>query len=85
MTYAMQITGNGVFLHDAPGALLRAGDERWHTDPDGVQRTGSHGCINMPFGAPSSSGAGPPNGTQVLVSWVLLGGPRPSSRGIPAG
>ena len=50
-------------------ALLRAGDERWHTDPDGVQRTGSHGCINMPFGAAQFLwGWGPPTGPRVLVS-----------------
>ena len=69
MTYAMQITGNGVFLHDAPWRpYYGPGTNVWHTDPDGVQRTGSHGCINMPFGAAQFLWGWAPNGTQVLVS-----------------
>jgi L,D-transpeptidase catalytic domain len=69
MTYAMQITGNGVFLHDAPWRpYYGPGTNVWHYDPDGGYRTGSHGCINMPFGAAAFLWGWAPNGTPVQVS-----------------
>lgn len=68
MTYAMQITGNGVFLHDAPWRpFYGPGTNVPHYDPDGVWRTGSHGCINMPFQAAAWLWNFAPNGTPVLV------------------
>jgi lipoprotein-anchoring transpeptidase ErfK/SrfK len=46
--YALLITSNGVFLHDAPWRPYNGpGTNVPHVDPDGVWRTGSHGCINM--------------------------------------
>ena len=69
MTYAMQITGNGVFLHDAPWRpYYGPGTNVWHNDPDGVRRTGSHGCINLPFGAAQFLWNWAPMGTAVLVT-----------------
>jgi len=47
-SYALLITNNGVFLHDAPWRPYNGpGTNVPHVDPDGVWRTGSHGCINM--------------------------------------
>jgi hypothetical protein len=47
-SYSLRITENGVYLHDAPWRPYNGpGTNVPHTDPDGVWRTGSHGCINM--------------------------------------
>ena len=47
-SYALRITNNGIFLHDAPWRPYNGpGTNVPHVDPDGVWRTGSHGCINM--------------------------------------
>ena len=47
-SYALRITDNGVFFHDAPWRPFNGpGTNVPHVDPDGVWRTGSHGCINM--------------------------------------
>jgi len=51
-SYALRITDNGIFFHDAPWRPYNGpGTNVPHTDPDGVWRTGSHGCINMPLAA----------------------------------
>jgi hypothetical protein len=48
----MQITGNGVFLHDAPWRpYYGPGTNVPPRDPDGAWRTGSHSCNNVPFAA----------------------------------
>lgn len=66
--YALRITGNGIFLHDAPWRpYYGPGTNRPHTDPDGVWRTGSHGCINMPFQAAAWLYGWAPVGTPVDV------------------
>ena len=66
--YALRITGNGVFLHDAPWRpYYGPGTNRPHVDPDGVWRTGSHGCINMPFQAAAWLYGWAPVGTPVDV------------------
>jgi hypothetical protein len=52
MSFALRITSNGVFLHDAPWRpYYGPGTNVPHYDPDGIWRTGSHGCINMPYAA----------------------------------
>ncbi|HEV2126906.1 MAG TPA: L,D-transpeptidase [Chloroflexota bacterium] len=67
-SYAMQITGNGIFLHDAPWRPYNGpGTNVPHVDPDGVWRTGSHGCINMPLAAASWLYRWAPVGTRVDV------------------
>jgi lipoprotein-anchoring transpeptidase ErfK/SrfK len=68
MTYALQITGNGVFLHDAPWRpYYGPGTNFGHVDPDGVYRTGSHGCINLPYSAAAWLWNFAPVGTPVDV------------------
>jgi len=68
MTYALQITGNGVFLHDAPWRpYYGPGTNFLHVDPDGVRRTGSHGCINLPYSAAAWLWTFAPIGTPVDV------------------
>ena len=68
-SFALRITGNGIFLHDAPwrpyyGPCTNVP----HTDPDGVWRTGSHGCINMPYAAARWLPGWAPVGTPVDVT-----------------
>ena len=66
--YALRITGNGIFLHDAPWRpYYGPGTNRPHVDPDGVWRTGSHGCINMPFQAAAWLYGWAPVGTRIDV------------------
>ncbi|MGH2368557.1 MAG: L,D-transpeptidase, partial [Chloroflexota bacterium] len=67
-TYALRITGNGVYLHDAPWRpFYGPGTNVPHYDPDGVWRTGSHGCINLPYGAAAWLWSFAPVGTPVQV------------------
>ncbi|CAA9209584.1 MAG: hypothetical protein AVDCRST_MAG77-1955 [uncultured Chloroflexi bacterium] len=67
-SYAMQITSNGIFLHDAPWRPYNGpGTNVPHTDPDGVWRTGSHGCINMRLGDAAWTFRWAPVGTRVDV------------------
>ncbi len=67
-TFALQITSNGVFLHDAPWRpFYGPGTNVPHLDPDGVWRTGSHGCINMPYAAAAFLWSFAPIGTPVDV------------------
>ncbi len=67
--YALRITGNGIYLHDAPWRpYYGPGTNVPHTDPDGVWRTGSHGCINMPFQAAAWLYGWAPAGTPVDVT-----------------
>ncbi len=69
MTYALRITGNGVFLHDAPWRpFYGPGTNVPHTGADGVWRTGSHGCINLPYAAAAWLWGFAPIGTPVQVS-----------------
>lgn len=62
---AMLFRSGGFFLHDAswrPYYGYRT--SVWHLDPDGVWRTGSHGCVNLPLWAAAQ-----------LYSWVTIGTP----------
>jgi hypothetical protein len=67
-SYALRITDNGIFLHDAPWRPYNGpGTNVPHVDPDGVWRTGSHGCINMPLAAAAWLYHWAPVGTPVVV------------------
>ena len=47
--YALYFRDKGYFIHDAPWRhAFGPGTNTPHTDPDGAQETGSHGCVNMP-------------------------------------
>ncbi|HLZ21180.1 MAG TPA: L,D-transpeptidase [Ktedonobacterales bacterium] len=49
INYAMYFADTGYFIHDAPWRpVFGPGTNYPHTDPDGVQRTGSHGCVEVP-------------------------------------
>jgi lipoprotein-anchoring transpeptidase ErfK/SrfK len=65
-TFALRITGNGVYLHDAPWRPFNGPGT--NVDPDGVWRTGSHGCINMPYAAAQWVYGWAPVGTRVHVT-----------------
>ncbi len=68
-SFALRITGNGVFLHDAPWRPYNGpGTNVPHRDPDGVWRTGSHGCVNMPYAAARWLYGWAPVGTPVDVT-----------------
>lgn len=50
--YAMLFLTGGYYLHSAGWRhAFGPGTNVPHTDPDGTQETGSHGCVNMPVGA----------------------------------
>ncbi len=67
-SFALRITGNGVYLHDAPWRpFYGPGTNVPHIDPDGVWRTGSHGCINLPYAAAAWLWTFAPVGTPVDV------------------
>ena len=49
INYAMYYADIGYFIHDAPWRpVFGPGTNYPHTDPDGVVRTGSHGCVEVP-------------------------------------
>ena len=49
VNYAMYFADVGYFVHDAPWRpVFGPGTNYPHTDPDDVQRTGSHGCVEVP-------------------------------------
>lgn len=50
--YAIRYRTGGYYIHNAPWRPYHCyGTNVEHTDPDGVQRTGSHGCVNVPYWA----------------------------------
>lgn len=49
VNYALYFADIGYFIHDAPWRpVFGPGTNYPHVDPDGVTRTGSHGCVEMP-------------------------------------
>ncbi len=63
VSYAIQFSGSGHFLHDAPWRPYYGyGTDAGHVDPDGVWRTGGHGCVNLPLWSASA-----------LYTWVRIG------------
>lgn len=66
--YAMRYRWDGYYIHDAPWRPYYGyGTNVWHTDPDGVRRTGSHGCVNLPLWSMQKVWAFAPNGTIIRV------------------
>jgi lipoprotein-anchoring transpeptidase ErfK/SrfK len=61
----LRITGTGVFLHDAPWRTA-FGPGTNLTQAGGL-RTGSHGCINLPFATAQFVWSFAPIGTPVDV------------------
>jgi lipoprotein-anchoring transpeptidase ErfK/SrfK len=52
VNYALYFRDKGFFIHDAPWRrYFGPGTQVPHTNPDGTQETGSHGCVNMPTAA----------------------------------
>ena len=50
--YAIRYRAGGYYIHNAPWRPYHGyGTNVEHTDPDGVRRTGSHGCVNVPYWA----------------------------------
>ncbi|HUY78820.1 MAG TPA: L,D-transpeptidase [Ktedonobacterales bacterium] len=50
--FAMYFADYGYYVHDAPWRHeFGPGTNYPHTDPDGTQETGSHGCVNVPYNA----------------------------------
>jgi L,D-transpeptidase catalytic domain len=61
--YALFFRQKGFYIHDAPWRqAFGPGTEVPHTDPDGTYETGSHGCVNMTYGA-----------GKWLYNWTMLG------------
>lgn len=61
--YAILFEWGGFFIHDAPWAPYNGyGTNVPHEDPDGVWRTGSHGCVRTPLWAVTN-----------LYSWSRIG------------
>jgi lipoprotein-anchoring transpeptidase ErfK/SrfK len=61
--YAMLFRSGGFYLHAAAWRhAFGPGTNVPHTDPDGTQETGSHGCVNLPVDA---AGA--------LYGWIGIG------------
>ena len=52
INYGLLFRTGGYYLHDAYWRpYYGSGTNVWHRDPDGVWRTGSHGCVNLPLWA----------------------------------
>lgn len=61
--YAIRYRSGGYYLHDAPWRPYYGyGTNYGHYDPDGVWRTGSHGCVNLPWWA-----------AKKLFGWITVG------------
>lgn len=60
---AILFRSGGYYLHDAPWRPYYGfGTSVLHRDPDGIWRTGSHGCVNLPLWAELR-----------LYAWITLG------------
>ncbi len=61
--YAIRYRSGGYYLHDAPWRPYYGyGTNYGHYDPDGVWRTGSHGCVNLPYWS-----------AQKMYGWITVG------------
>ena len=61
--YALFFRQKGFYIHDAPWRqAFGPGTDVPHNDPNGTYETGSHGCVNVTYGA-----------GQWLYNWTFLG------------
>lgn len=68
VNYALLFRSGGFFLHDAPWRhYFGPGTNVPHTNPDGTQETGSHGCVEMPTVAAAWLYFWAPNGTTIDI------------------
>ena len=68
VNYAMLFLDGGFFLHDATWRhYFGPGTNVPHTNPDGTQETGSHGCVEMPLGAAAWLYGWSPYYTTILI------------------
>ena len=68
VNYAMLFLDGGFYLHDATWRhYFGPGTNVPHTNPDGTQETGSHGCVEMPLGAAAWLYNWSPYSTLVLI------------------
>lgn len=68
VNYAMLFLDGGFFLHDATWRhYFGPGTNVPHTNPDGTQETGSHGCVEMPLGAAAWLYNWSPYNTTVII------------------
>ncbi|HEY7833220.1 MAG TPA: L,D-transpeptidase [Ktedonobacterales bacterium] len=68
VNYAMLFLDGGFFLHDATWRhYFGPGTNVPHTNPDGTQETGSHGCVEMPLGAAAWLYGWSPYSTTVVI------------------
>ena len=60
-SFAMEFIGGGYFIHDAPW-------RSWY-GPGANLYNGTHGCVNVPYGAMATLWNWAPNGTTVVVQY----------------
>ena len=79
VNYAMYFADDGYYIHDAPWRqVFGPGTNYPHTDPDGVQTTGSHGCVEVPTSAGAWIYNWTPNGATVDIEGSAPIGPTPT-------
>lgn len=79
VNYAMYYADIGYYIHDAPWRqVFGPGTNYPHTDPDGAQVTGSHGCVEVPTSAGAWLYNWTPNGATVDIEGVTPIGPTPT-------
>lgn len=76
INYAMYFADTGYYIHDAPWRpVFGPGTNYPHVDPDGTERTGSHGCVEVPTPAGKWLYNWAPDGTTVDIYGTAPTGP----------
>ena len=79
VNYAMYFADDGYYIHDAPWReVFGPGTNYPHTDPGGVQTTGSHGCVEVPTSAGAWIYNWTPDGATVDIEGSAPIGPPPT-------